>query len=177
VAQWMQADDIVADRDRPTFNSEGLEMTVPESGAEAVEVADPNLGVEAPRPLLLNEHRSLLSSVTPTRLVNRLLIVGLLLLELTYGTSLVWGHLLILVAAGTLLSAFWTLYEFSVQRNIDSIESVIAQEVQDPAAEAWLRAYINWRYVRWEQARSQAIQRLDLWGGSSCLFAEPCGAY
>src|SRR5215203_927926 len=145
--------DIVTNRDKSSMNSGAVEATVSKpSSAEAVEVTDPALSVEAPKPLLLNEHRSLLSSVTPTRLVNRLLLVGLLLIELTYGSSLAWGHLVILIAAGTMLSAFWTLYEFSVQRSIDSIESVIAQEVQDPAREAWLRAYINWRYVRWEQA-------------------------
>lgn len=143
---------------------------------------------EPARDLLFDEHRSLLRAVGPARLVNRVILCVLVLLQIFYSPpSLRWS--IVVIAAGTLVSAFWYLHELMTYRNVDQIEKLIAEtytrritsvdKIQpvitrppkepitetkvtpEQTAEVWIKAYINRRHERWISANLERVQRSE----------------
>jgi hypothetical protein len=138
--------------------------------------------------LLFEEHRSLLRSVVPTRLVNRSIFCGLIVLEILVASpSLRWN--IAIIATGFLVSAFWHLHEIMTNRNRDQVEKLIAETyttrltqisktnsvvtrppkepitetriTKDQTVDIWIRAYINRRHERGRNSKLELVQRVE----------------
>jgi hypothetical protein len=75
---------------------------------------------------LFNEHSVLLRAAEVTRIVNRLILVGFVLLEVLYGAQSI-GTTIALVAAGVVATIYWSLQAFLFRRNIDRLEELVVQ--------------------------------------------------
>lgn len=97
----------------------------PMKGNESSELV-PEFFEEPTRDLLFGEHQILLHSAWVTRLVSRVVLLGLVLLQIFYGSfSLRWN--LALMATGVLAAATWYLQESILRRNIDRLEELIIE--------------------------------------------------
>ena len=129
---------------------------------------------EPTRDLLFGEHQILLRSAGVTRLVSRIVLVGMVLLQIFYGSfSLRWN--IALMSTGVLAAAAWYLQESILRRNIDRLEELIieveAAGDEDVAEDADRVVYVRPVEVKdsnYEMTKSQppAQQQGKAWIGA-----------
>jgi len=134
--------------------------------------------MEAVTDLLLNEHRSLLQTLRITRVVGRLILFGLILVQMVYGGPL-RRSIVVSITTGLLVCVFWILKEFTTKRSVNRLGDLIVNTVREQdsqtdynssmikgneearVANAWFDTYINWRHEHWRLSRFEAIERLE----------------
>lgn len=151
---------------------------------------DNQLSIDVVKYLLINEHRVLLKTVEPIRILNRGILFGVALFQIIYA-PLPLGRNVAFLAISALASVFWYIQELLIRRKIDGLGELIATTSAEQLAgmkadygrsvairplneslpepkispeqikQAWINAYINWRHEIWKYSKLQTAQSLE----------------
>jgi hypothetical protein len=102
--------------------------------------------------LLLNEHRSLINSIFPFRMVNRLLTVCILFFLIYYDHISIYAFFAIFIAV-LIIEIYWFSMEKNTKYSINKLEELIVESMETFYKSKWTRVYINWRNVKWSLSK------------------------